>query len=108
MKKEIAITVNGKHLTTSKPINLRLDNHCPRCNFVCKKRITETTLEWYCPICNFEFYLPYTPSEFEKHGLVIDDFKKEILKTWFGRFMLWTLDRLSQMMNWIEIKVKKQ
>ena len=47
-------------------------------------------------------------TECEKLAQALHDLKKEILKTRFGRFMLWTLDRLSQMMNWIEIKVKKQ
>lgn len=108
MKKEIPITVNGKHLATSKPFNLKLDHHCPRCNFICKKRITETTLEWHCPICNFEFYLPYTPSESEKFGLVVDDLKKEILKTRLGKFMLWTLDRFSQMINWVRKTWRKK
>jgi len=46
-------------------------------------------------------------SDFEKFALAFDDLKKEILKTRFGKFMLWTLDRLSQMMNWIEKITKK-
>ena len=47
-------------------------------------------------------------TECEKLAQALHDLKKEILETKFGRLMLWTLDRLSQMMNWIEIKVKKQ
>lgn len=30
-------------------------------------------------------------TEHEKLAKAVDDFKKEILKTWFGKFMLWTL-----------------
>ena len=36
----------------------------------------------------------------EKLAQAVDDLKKEILKTWFGKFMLWTVDGLSQMMDW--------
>ena len=47
-------------------------------------------------------------SDHEKFALEIDDLKKDILKTRFGRFMLWTLDRLSQMMNWWSKKWQKK
>ncbi len=40
-------------------------------------------------------------TDIEKLARAFDDLKKEILKTWLGKFMLWILDRLSQMMNWI-------
>ena len=43
-------------------------------------------------------------TECEELARALHDLKKEILKTWFGRFMLWTLDRLSQMLNWLGIK----
>ena len=39
-------------------------------------------------------------TEQEKLARAFDDLKKEILKTRFGKFMLWILDRLSQMMDW--------
>jgi len=41
-------------------------------------------------------------TECEELARVLHELKKEILKTWFGKFMLWTLGRLSQMMNWIK------
>ena len=40
-----------------------------------------------------------SPSESEKFGLAVDDLKKEILKTRLGKFMLWTIDRLSQVLE---------
>ena len=40
----------------------------------------------------------------EKLARAFDDLKKEILETWFGRFMFWILDRLSQMINWVRRK----
>ena len=43
-------------------------------------------------------------SDIEKLARAVDDLKKEILETWFGKFMLWTLDRLSQMINWVRRK----
>ena len=46
-------------------------------------------------------------TEHEKLARAVDDLKKEILETRFGKFMLWILDRLSQMMNWIEKIIKK-
>ena len=45
-------------------------------------------------------------TECEELARALHELKKEILKTWFGKFMLWTLDRLSQMLNWIEVKIK--
>ena len=45
-------------------------------------------------------------TEGEKLARAFDELKKEILETWFGKFMLWTLDRLSQMMDWVEVKIK--
>lgn len=46
-------------------------------------------------------------TEHEKLARAVDDLKKEIIESWIGKFMFWILDRLSQMMNWIERKVKK-
>ena len=46
-------------------------------------------------------------SDSEKLAQAVDDLKREILETRFGKFMLWTLDRLSQMMNWIGKIMKK-
>ena len=43
-------------------------------------------------------------TEHEKLARAVDDLKKEILETWFGRFMFWILDRLSQMINWVRRK----
>lgn len=45
-------------------------------------------------------------TEHEKLARAVDDLKKEILKTRLGKFMLWTLDRLSQMMDWIKRVMK--
>jgi len=42
----------------------------------------------------------------EKLTQAVDDLKKEILKTRFGKFMLWILDRLSQMIEWVR-KIRK-
>lgn len=41
-------------------------------------------------------------TECEELAQALHELKKEILKTWFGKFMLWILDRLSQMINWIK------
>ena len=45
-------------------------------------------------------------TEHEKLARAFDDLKKEILKTRFGKFMLWILDRLSQMIEWVR-KIRK-
>ena len=46
-------------------------------------------------------------TEHEKLARAVDDLKKEMLETRFGKFMFWILDRLSQMMDWIEKITKK-
>ena len=45
-------------------------------------------------------------TECEELAQALHDLKKEILKTRFGKFMLWVLDRLSQAINWVKIKTK--
>ena len=45
-------------------------------------------------------------TEHEKLARAVDDLKKEIMETRFGKFMLWILDRPSQMMDWIG-RIKK-
>jgi len=102
MKKEMTLSVNGKHLASTKPFNLKLDSHCPLCGFVCKAEIMKTKLRWHCPICKFEFYVPYTPSDFEKLGLAVEEFKKAVMESYLGKFIFWILDRMSQFINWFK------
>ena len=46
-------------------------------------------------------------TECEKLARAFDELKREIFKTWFGKFMWWILERLSQATNWIRLKIKK-
>ena len=47
-------------------------------------------------------------TEAEKLAQAFDELKKEIFKTWLGKFTWWTLEKISQTINWVKIKSNKQ